>query len=41
MQKAYLDKLKAFWEIIVWSDETELELFDHNNGRWTWQTMHP
>ena len=37
MQKANLDKLKAFWEITLWSYETQPVLFDHTNRRCAWQ----
>lgn len=27
---AYLDRQNAFWRRVLWSDETEIELFGHN-----------
>lgn len=31
--KQYLDKPEAFWEIVLWTDEVKMELFDHNHQK--------
>lgn len=35
--KAHLDKEKVFWERVLWSDETKIELFGHNNTKKIWR----
>lgn len=30
--KAHLDKPASFWNKVLWTDETKIELFGHNNG---------
>ena len=31
--KAHLDKPASFWNKVLWTDETKIELFGHNKGR--------
>ena len=40
--KAHMDKPEAFWKKILWSDETNMELFGHNTRRYAWRkkTLH-
>lgn len=35
--KIHLDKPKSFWEHIMWSDETKIELFGHNDVQKVWR----
>ncbi|KAI4898095.1 hypothetical protein NFI96_001758 [Prochilodus magdalenae] len=35
--KAHLDKPASFWNKVLWTDETKIELFGHNNGRYAWR----
>lgn len=35
---ACMDKLKAFWRIVLWPDETNIELLGHNGG-WGFQSQ--
>ena len=34
---AHGDKAYTFWRKVLWSDETEIELFDHNDHRYVWR----
>uniref|UniRef100_A0A673XKP2 Tc1-like transposase DDE domain-containing protein n=1 Tax=Salmo trutta TaxID=8032 RepID=A0A673XKP2_SALTR len=34
---AHLDKPASFWNKVVWTDETKIELFGHNKGRYAWR----
>lgn len=36
--KEHIDKNAAFWDKIMWSDETKVELFGHNQQRYVWRT---
>ena len=31
------DKDRTFWRNVLWSDETKIELFDHNDHRYVWR----
>lgn len=31
-----MNKPNAFWRKLLWSDETEIELFGHNDKRHVW-----
>lgn len=33
----HMDKEKAFWRKVLWSDETKIELFGHNDQRYVWR----
>ena len=33
----FLDKENCFWEQVLWSDETEIELFQHNDVQRIWR----
>uniref|UniRef100_A0AAZ3PZM2 Transposase n=1 Tax=Oncorhynchus tshawytscha TaxID=74940 RepID=A0AAZ3PZM2_ONCTS len=33
---AHLDKPASFWNKVLWTDETKIELFGHNKGRYAW-----
>ncbi|KAI4900260.1 hypothetical protein NFI96_002266 [Prochilodus magdalenae] len=35
--KAHLDKPASFWNKMLWTDETKIELFGHNKGRYAWR----
>lgn len=35
--KTHLDKEKGFWERVLWSDETKIELFGHNDVKKIWR----
>ena len=35
--KAHLDKPASFWNEVLWTDETKVELFGHNKGRYAWR----
>lgn len=35
--KAHLDKDNTFWENVLWSDETKLELFGHRDVAFVWR----
>ncbi|KAI4885337.1 hypothetical protein NFI96_001846 [Prochilodus magdalenae] len=35
--KAPLDKPVLFWNKVLWTDETKIELFGHNMGRYAWR----
>lgn len=35
--KAHLDKPASFWNKVLWTDETKIELFGHNKGRYAWR----
>lgn len=35
--KSHLDKPEAFWNNILWTDETKIELFGHNQKRYAWR----
>uniref|UniRef100_A0A3B4TRY4 Transposase Tc1-like domain-containing protein n=1 Tax=Seriola dumerili TaxID=41447 RepID=A0A3B4TRY4_SERDU len=35
--KEHLDKPEAFWESILWTDESKVELFGHNQNRHVWR----
>uniref|UniRef100_A0A8C5DP94 Transposase n=1 Tax=Gouania willdenowi TaxID=441366 RepID=A0A8C5DP94_GOUWI len=35
--KAHLDKPASFWNKVLWTDETKIELFGHNQGRYAWR----
>ena len=34
---AHGDKDRTFWRNVLWSDETKIELFGHNNHRFVWR----
>ena len=34
---AHGDKDHTFWRNVLWSDETKIELFDHNDHRYVWR----
>uniref|UniRef100_A0AAZ3QW21 Transposase n=1 Tax=Oncorhynchus tshawytscha TaxID=74940 RepID=A0AAZ3QW21_ONCTS len=34
---AHGDKDQTFWRNVLWSDETKIELFGHNNHRYVWR----
>lgn len=34
---AHLDKPASFWNIVLWTDETKIELFGHNKARYAWR----
>uniref|UniRef100_A0AAZ3SS38 Tc1-like transposase DDE domain-containing protein n=1 Tax=Oncorhynchus tshawytscha TaxID=74940 RepID=A0AAZ3SS38_ONCTS len=34
---AYGDKDRTFWINVLWSDETKIELFGHNDHRYIWR----
>uniref|UniRef100_A0A3P9LCQ4 Transposase Tc1-like domain-containing protein n=1 Tax=Oryzias latipes TaxID=8090 RepID=A0A3P9LCQ4_ORYLA len=36
--KAHLEKPASFWNKVLWTDETTMELFGHNKGRYAWRT---
>ncbi|CDR07247.1 unnamed protein product, partial [Oncorhynchus mykiss] len=38
---AHGDKDRTFWRNVLWSDETEIELFGHNDHRYEWAKIHP
>lgn len=35
--KENLDKPEAFWNNVLWTDETKIELFGHNQRRYVWR----
>ncbi len=35
--KAHLDKPALFWYKVLWTDETKIELFGQNKGRYAWR----
>ncbi|KAI4881427.1 hypothetical protein NFI96_001440 [Prochilodus magdalenae] len=35
--KAHLEKPALFWNKVLWTDETKIELFGHNKGRYAWR----
>lgn len=35
--KAHLDKPASSWNKVLWTDETKIELFGHNKGRYAWR----
>lgn len=35
--KKFLLKPKAFWEKVIWSDETKINLFSSDGRRWVWR----
>lgn len=35
--KAHLDKPASFWNKILWTDKTKIELFGHNKERCAWR----
>ena len=35
--KAHLDQPASFWKKVLWTDETKIELFGHNKGRYAWR----
>lgn len=35
--KSHLNKEDGFWDRVLWSDETKIELFGRNNGRKIWR----
>ncbi|KAI4894645.1 hypothetical protein NFI96_001030 [Prochilodus magdalenae] len=35
--KAHLDKQALFWNNVLWTDETKIELFGHNKGCYAWR----
>ena len=35
--KAHLDKGNEFWELVIWSDESKIELFGQNEARHVWR----
>ena len=35
--KRHLDKDETFWKSVLWSDETKLELFGHNDVAYVWR----
>ena len=34
---AHGDKDRTFWRNVLWSDETKIELFGHNDHRYVWE----
>ena len=34
---AHGDKDRTFWRTVLWSDETKIELFGHNDHRYVWR----
>ena len=34
---AHGDKDRTFWRNVLWSDETKIELFGHNDHRYVWR----
>ena len=34
---AHGDKDSTFWRNVLWSDETKMELFGHNDHRYVWR----
>jgi hypothetical protein len=36
---AHGDKNRTFWRNVLWSDETKIELFGHNDHRYVWRKM--
>ena len=34
---AHGDKYRSFWKNVLWSDETKIELFGHNDHRYVWR----
>jgi hypothetical protein len=36
-QTTHVDKDCNFWRNVLWSDETEIELFGHNDHRYVWR----
>ena len=34
---AHGDKYRTFWRNVLWSDETKIELFGHNDHRYVWR----
>jgi hypothetical protein len=36
---AHGDKDHTFWRNVIWSDETKMELFGHNDHRYVWRKM--
>ena len=34
---AHGDKDRTFWRNVLWSDETQIELFGHNDSRYVWR----
>ncbi|CDQ89295.1 unnamed protein product [Oncorhynchus mykiss] len=38
---AHGDKDRTFWRNVLWSDETKIELFGHNDHRYEWAKIHP
>ena len=37
LAKTFLDKENCFWEQVLWSDETKIELFRHNDVQKIWR----
>ncbi|KAG2465277.1 TCB1 transposase, partial [Polypterus senegalus] len=35
--QAHLDKPASFWNKVLWTDETKIELFGHNKWRYAWR----
>ncbi|KAG2469162.1 TCB1 transposase, partial [Polypterus senegalus] len=35
--KLHVDKAQRFWENVLWTDETKIELFGHNKGHYAWR----
>lgn len=35
--KEHIDKPAAFWSNVLWTDETKIELFGHNQQRYAWR----
>src|SRR4029434_6471840 len=35
--KAHLNKPHSFWNKVLWTDETKIELFGHNKRRYAWR----
>ena len=38
---AHGDKDRTFWRNVLWSDETKIELFGHNDHRYVWRLASP
>src|SRR4029434_1714040 len=35
--KAHLNKPDSFWNKVIWTDETKIELLGHNKRRYAWR----
>lgn len=37
--KSYLEHVSKYWNAVLWSDESKLELFGHINSRYVWSKV--